>query len=230
MFLIHQFLFNNLKLYVSYLTLAIGLLLQACLPVDVDQPECFPQQGCPINFECVEGQCLEPPTKPSKVTVNCLRHFGCYEQLVGAGFEQACLIIEQPAALYGVPFSFNQARDTDGLTLDLKLQNAPLRASIVLVNSERFSECPQSPTDIERVQMHRQCDVNLGCILRLRTLSISAESMINQSIIELQFDGPDGQCVESVWGMEMLNTEQCGGEDLDCDGFVDEGLICEGEN
>lgn len=234
MFFTHQILFHNLKRYIVFpincVYLVICLTLLGCLPIEVNQPECFPQEGCPTNLECVNGQCLEPPIKQSKVTVNCLRYFGCYQQLVSAGFEHACLIIEQPAALYGLPFNFNQAREADGLTLGLKLQSAPLRASIILMDSESTEACPQSPADIERKQVHQQCDLNLGCILRLRTQMISAEQIESQEQIELKFDGEDGQCVESIWGMNMLRVEQCGGEDLDCDGFVDEGLQCEGED
>lgn len=201
----------------------------ACLPVDVVQPECYPEEGCPINFECLEGRCTQAKKKNVKIVLNCLRHFGCFDHLVRLGFERACLIIEQPSALYGVPFNFTQAREEDGVLLSLAVQEAPLRSSIVLMSGVVSEECPQSVSEIEAKGLHRHCDQDIGCLLRLRAGTINVEQ-IGQQVIELNFDGADGQCIESLWGEEVVAEEQCGGEDQDCDGFVDEGLQCERES
>ena len=208
-------------------------LFTACLPVDTDQPECFPEEGCPKNFLCVEGSCVEANTSELKVNLQCLGQLGCEESLIELGFEQACLILEQPNALHSLAFNFNQAR-TDGTTLNLPIQESPLRASVVLVKAietEMASEltingCPETVEAIEKSKFHRECSPEEGCLLRLRTKTINVNELSDRQTLELDFNDGAGHCLESVWGGEQP-VEQCAAKDLDCDGFVDEGLRCE---
>ena len=72
-----------------------------------------------------------------------------------------------------------------------------------------------------------ECHAEEGCLLRLRANFISADQVSEEERVLLVFDGPELQCVESTWGRDTPE-ERCGGEDLDCDGFIDEGLACSG--
>ncbi len=214
-----------------FLYLGFTLATSACLPLDSIQPECFPEESCPINFSCVEGRCVEPKSKVSHIYLNCLGQQGCYDQLVGLNFERACLFIEQPESLFAVPFSFDQARENYA-ELSLALEKAPIRASVMLLASQDTMErpCPNTPQEIRQKRFLESCEQEQGCLLRLRTLTIPSEKVLASEPLEIRFDGSDGQCIESIWRDDLIFEERCGAMDLDCDGFIDEGLICEDES
>ena len=215
-----------------HVSMAFGGLLSSCLPVDVDQPECYPQEGCPFNLKCDDGRCVEPSLKSLRFNLECLGRFGCDESLRDLQISQSCLIIEQPSALLSIPFSFNQA-SSEEIELLLPLLDAPLRASVVMLRSleeEARSSmiCPLDSAAIMSTNLHRECKRDQGCLLRLRSPHLTKDRVAQEGPLRLSFNGPDGQCFESSWSAEAP-LERCGGGDFDCDGFIDEGLLCGGE-
>ena len=215
-------------IYFSFI-LSAWLMIPACLPVDQVKPDCFPEEGCPLNLSCIEGRCVSPQTKLSHVSLNCLGQQGCYDQLLNAGFERACLFIEQPETLFAVPFNFDQARE-DFVELNLALKEAPLRATVMLMETQDIeSPCPSSPQAIKQKGFLDSCNDEQGCLLKLRTLTIEREQITKAEPLLISFDGSAGQCIESRWRENLNIMERCNASDFDCDGFVDEGLSCEGE-
>lgn len=216
-----------IKAHYFSLSLSLCFLTPACLPVEAVQPDCFPEEGCPTNFTCVEGRCVKPEPKLSHLTLNCLGQQGCYDQLLRVGFERACLFLEQPEALFAVPFNFDRARESF-VELNLAVQKAPLRASVVLMSAhEDSSPCPSSPEEIKQRRFLESCEESQGCLLKLRTLTITSEELQSADPLVISFDGSDGQCIESIWREDLYVEESCETSDLDCDGFVEEGLYCE---
>ena len=147
---------------------------------------------------------------------------------------EACLILEQPSALRSIPLNYDKALEGE-LLVSAPLLSAPLRASIILLKGleksmneaeSQLSIC-QDVTVLRSRGLDQECHAEEGCLLRLRANSISADQVSEEERVLLVFDGPELQCVESSWGRDTPE-ERCGGEDLDCDGFIDEGLACSG--
>lgn len=210
--------------------LCFAYLFTSCLPIDEDQPDCFPEEGCPTNFVCQEGRCVEPRVQSININLQCLKYSGCDGSLASFGFDQACLLVEQPQTLYSTAFNFNQAREEGGTELELPIQEAPLRASVVLLSSQLSSAqetvaCPTTAKEIEQSQFHRECRTDKGCLLRLRIPTIQID-LSTASTVEFNFTHETGHCLESMWSIDSPQ-EVCSSRDLDCDGFVDEGVICE---
>ena len=92
-----------------------------------------------------------------------------------------------------------------------------------MMNGGLESMCALSGDALERYQLHRTCAGSLGCVMRLRVETIEVN---DEESLQMNFNGPSGQCVERLWSAEDPE-EQCGGEDYDCDGFIDEGTYCD---
>ena len=216
-----------------YLTVSFWIIvgLVGCLPIDKKSPDCFPDEGCERGEMCIEGSCVSPPLRSVKITLGCLAGEGCSEELMERQVSEACLVIEQPNALYSSPFALDQARFDGGATVSIPLMSGPVRASILILSSPPESEmettslCTLTPKDLERLQLHRTCPEHLGCVLRLRREQLSVVHT-DTALLELSFSGPQMSCVESMWSGEAPR-EVCGGDDRDCDGFMDEGLQCD---
>ena len=208
-------------------TLIISLLIlhSACLPIDQPQPDCFPEEGCERGLICQAGRCLPPSPSKVKVKIGCLNGPSCQESLEDKQANYLCLIVEQPGQLLGRLLQPEQVRSPDGEELTLPLMTGPLRASVIFVQSSSTSPtCDADEAIIERLNWHRSCEDQSGCVLRLRRpMSNFSEGTPS---IDLEFSDEQGRCYESIWGGEAP-FEQCGGGDADCDGFSDEGIACE---
>lgn len=223
----------------SSLLISLLLMLSSCLPIEVEQPECYPEEGCGAYLQCVEGRCVTPASRELVVSASCLGGLGCQERLRELQLTEACLILEQPSALHTISLNFTQLLEGES-ALSLPLLNSPAKPSIILLkknevdssslngeeNEREVSICNDSSI-IHSRGLDRTCVHEEGCLLRLRASLISAEQLLANPSIKINFDGPDGQCVESVWGGEE-QAERCDGKDWDCDGFIDEGLSCGG--
>ena len=208
----------------------------SCLPVNVDQPTCYPEEGCPSNLECIEGRCVTPKERELMISAECISGLGCQESLLAHQITEACLILEQPSGLRSAPLNYTQVISTE-VTVAVPLLKAPLRASLVLLHdaevevgqgeSQRPSLSCQETELLRSRGLNRECVFEQGCLLRLRSETISRERLLEEEPLILSFDASSGQCIESVWGFDTPR-ESCGGGDLDCDGFFDEGLSCGG--
>lgn len=210
----------------------LGGVSFSCLPVDSEPPECFPDEQCARGFMCLNGQCVTPDVKNINVNLSCLGGVGCGNTLEQHEVQEACLIIEQPHALLSVPFDLQAARTPEGVQISAPLMPGNARFSTILFTapSEEMSMsslCALPDSDIERLQLHRSCPSELGCVLRLRqeVMSFEAETLKTLSLINVDFNGPNRGCAESLWS-NSSPVEECGGGDHDCDGFIDEGLRC----
>ena len=210
----------------------LSALLVGCLPLDSTPPECFPDEQCDRGSMCIKGRCVVPPARSISVELSCLQGMGCGEELDARGLSSACLVLEQPHALISVPVELAQALSPEGAQVSVPLMPSDLRASILLLTSppedlNLESLCGLTDTEIERLQLHRGCSEELGCLLRLRREPLTLEaSQDDEEPLTLSFSGTGGECAESLWSATPP-TELCGGGDHDCDGFVDEGLRCE---
>ena len=224
----------------SHVTLVVLFLIfeASCLPVEVDQPACYPEEGCPSGFECIEGHCVTPKERELLISAECISGLGCQESLLANQITEACLILEQPSGLQSTPLNYTQVISSE-VAVAVPLLKAPLRASLVLLHdvegeveqgeSQRSSlECLDTELLLLR-GLNRECVFEQGCLLRLRSETISRERILEEEPLTLSFDATSGQCIESVWGFDTPR-ERCGGGDMDCDGFFDEGLFCIGGN
>ena len=213
----------------------LSALFVGCLPLDPTPPECFPDEQCDRGSVCVKGRCVEPPVRSIRVELSCLQGMGCGEELDARGLSSACLVLEQPHALMSVPVELAQALSPEGAQVSAPLMPSDLRASVLLLTSppedlNLDSLCGLTDSEIERLQLHRGCSAELGCLLRLRRETLTLEAIQDDDgPLTLSFSGTGGECTEGVWSVPPP-VELCGGADHDCDGFIDEGLRCEEPN
>ena len=118
----------------------------------------------------------------------------------------------------------------------VSLLQAPLRASLVLLHDAEVEvgqgESQRPPLSCQETELLRSRGLNRVRVrarvpLALGSETISRERLLEEEPLRLSFDASSGQCIESVWGFDTPR-ESCGGGDLDCDGFFDEGLSCGG--
>ena len=48
------------------------ITLAACLPIDEDIPQCFPDESCPLGTVCIAGQCKAPTKHLIGIDASCL--------------------------------------------------------------------------------------------------------------------------------------------------------------
>ena len=217
--------------------------LSACLPLSDAPPECFPEEGCPINLTCEAGRCVAPPERDLTVRAACVVSDACVESarlaspesapaLTAEGALTACLILEQPQLLSAHPIYL--ATDGEGgvtllspeVSVRAPLFDAPLRASLALLTPG--ASCPDGAEEIRARGLDALCLEERGCRLRLRRPELSREELRAEGPLSLSFDQEGGQCFERAWseGAAPAPSERCDGGDNDCDGFIDEGLAC----
>lgn len=202
--------------------------LHGCLPIDTEQPQCFPNEDCPRGQLCNAGRCIQPPLRTLKVHLDCLSGIACEDSLIAREVTQACLILEQPSLLLSQPIALERARSTEGVELSIPLFNGELRSSVILVTKLTSDEidCDASEETILQRSWHRACEQDNHCLLRLRRSPLEISEMTTS--IELGFSDDQGRCLERVWSGDEPE-ERCGGGDADCDGFLDEGIRCSDE-
>lgn len=198
-------------------------LLTSCLPLSEAPPDCFPQEGCPLNLTCEAGRCVSPPERALAVRAGCLSAPACVAETAAGGEVRACLILEQPQLLSA--HALTLPADAAEVSLRAPLFDAPLRASLVVLGEG--AACPESPEELRARGLDAACLAEEGCRLRLRRPALLGDEVRAGAgaPLALGFDQAGGQCFEASWGAPPP-AERCDLDDNDCDGFTDEGLSC----
>jgi hypothetical protein len=208
--------------HVCLLSLLTGT---ACLPVEAPQPECFPLDPCPRGLSCVAGRCERPAERSISVSLSCLSSQVCLDELDDRAQERSpeggslCLILEQPQQVTVHRVNLDP---TAPQTLSAPLMESALRATLVFLSEP---ECPQGEGEVSAMGLGLTCVAELSCVLRLRHPQLSAERVAMSEVIALDFSSDQGQCPDRAWGAQSPE-ERCDGVDQDCDGFLDEGVVC----
>ena len=223
-------------------TSMVVTVINACLPLNDPRPDCFPDEGCERGKQCIAGKCTPPKNREILIGLECIQSHACrssltrYESVnvgmvnggISAGNDldlaleqediplslRACLIIEQPSQTI---ISFLKTTNT--------MQRAPLftgqtRASLIVLSSD--ATCPNSEEQLKERGLLRDCILEDGCVLKLRSEQFNIG---DETKIDITFNGDVGQCLETTWS-KQVPSEECDQDDNDCDGFIDEGLNC----
>lgn len=200
----------------------------SCLPIDVSQPSCFPHESCPRGLSCIEGRCEAFPERSIELSFSCLSSPACLNELqvraqeslsTESGDGVFCLLIEQPQQLTAHAITLEP---DEPQRVHIPLSSSALRASLVLLQAP---ECPESEEKLKAMGLGLTCAQELGCLLQLRHPQVSADLVHSSDLISLNFSNENGQCLDLTWSSHAP-IEICNEQDEDCDGFIDEGILC----
>jgi hypothetical protein len=230
--------------------LSITIFLTSCLALDGQKPQCFPEEGCSLGSECIDGRCRPPSEIQLTLSLECLSAQACLTSMAlsaqgvhdSAGGEESMseesmngglefidaggadsmnLPIQRGCLILEQPHQLlSLPIDLESSTLSARLFKAPTRSSVIILSST--ATCPTSPKEIRERKFDRECRLEEGCLLRVRRPPID---IVDGRAFTLSFVAEQGQCFESFWSIEAP-AERCDQDDNDCDGFSDEGLTC----
>ena len=234
-----------LSLRVMFYMLPVTMLLSSCLAIDGQKPQCFPEEGCSLGSECIDGYCRPPPEIQLTLSLECLSAQACLtsmalsaqglsdtagddEAMSGGlaegntgGADSMTLPIQRGCLILEQPHQLlSLPIDLESSSLSAHLFKAPTRSSVIILSST--ATCPTSPEEIRERKFDRECLLEEGCLLRVRRPEVV---IVDGRALTLSFVAEQGQCYESFWSIEPP-AERCDQDDNDCDGFSDEGLIC----
>ena len=221
--------FHTQRSIMALILVSLMFMMNACLPLEEEQPECFPDESCPLGTQCMAGICQPAPKQSVQLDLQCIEGTQCQNSLLQYTADQdmnsmmsstreldislQCLVVLQSNQIVVQEITAEQEQ------IDMPLFESSMQAFLLLVDREKG--CPDIQT-YPQADLSDVCVTEQGCHFYLRALPSSIEK---DQINLIQFTAEDKQCVSSTW-ITAPPAEQCDGGDNDCDGFVDEGVNC----